>query len=90
VTNEAQRAADFTATVAEKFLLADERERLPTVGRVGEPTAQILAVARDVDAQHLVIGGRKRSRVGKVVFGSTTQSVLLKADRPVTTVMSED
>lgn len=89
VTNEADRAADFAATMAEKALSSDELDRVSSVGRVGEPAAQILAVARDVDARHLVIGGRKRSPVGKAIFGSTTQSILLNADRPVTTVMHE-
>jgi nucleotide-binding universal stress UspA family protein len=60
------------------------------VGRVGEPVEELLAEADRRDARYLVIGGRKRTPVGKAVFGSMTQSVLLSADRPVMTVMRED
>ncbi len=58
-----------------------------SVGRIGQPAAEILAYADTVDARYIVIGGQKRSPVGKALFGSTTQQVLLGADRPVLTVM---
>jgi nucleotide-binding universal stress UspA family protein len=56
------------------------------IGRVGTPATEILAVADEHDAQYVIVGGRKRSPVGKTIFGSTTQSVLLNADCPVITV----
>lgn len=56
-------------------------------GLVGDPVKEILDEAKRCDARYLVIGGRKRSSVGKAVFGSATQSILLQADRPVLVVM---
>ncbi|QCC47856.1 universal stress protein [Halobellus limi] len=57
-------------------------------GRVGDVTEEILQVTDETDPRYLVVGGRKRTPVGKAIFGSVTQSLLLEADRPVVTVMS--
>ena len=57
-------------------------------GRVGEVTGEILAAAAEADPRYLVVGGRKRTPVGKAIFGSVTQSILLEADRPVVTAMT--
>lgn len=55
----------------------------------GDITEQIVAVAQEIDADTIVMSGRKKSATGKVLFGSITQSVLLEADRPVTVLRSE-
>lgn len=57
-----------------------------TVGLVGYPENEILRYADKVEAEYIVIGGRKRSPIGKALFGSTVQAILLEADRPVVTV----
>ena len=49
----------------------------------GDTVADILGVADDHDVDAIVLGGRKRSPVGKALFGSVTQSVILETDRPV-------
>ncbi|SEO38624.1 Universal stress protein family protein [Halogranum amylolyticum] len=49
----------------------------------GDPAEAIIDVANDVDADLVVVGGRKRSPAGKALFGSVTQTVILNAGRPV-------
>lgn len=69
------------------------RDRLEEAGvavelvrRHGDPGDEIVDYADSVDADAIVVPGRKRSPVGKAVFGSVTQDVILNADRPVTIV----
>ena len=52
----------------------------------GTIEAEILRVARELDADCIAIGGRERSPAGKAVFGSVSQAVILNADRSVLTV----
>jgi nucleotide-binding universal stress UspA family protein len=59
------------------------------VSRTGDPAAEILAVAEEVDADGIVLGGRKRSPARSLLFGSVTQAVLLDADRPVSVTGGE-
>ncbi|QIO20901.1 universal stress protein [Haloarcula sp. JP-L23] len=55
----------------------------------GDTAEQIIAVADEIDADSVVMSGRKRSPTGKVLFGSVTQSVMLSAECPVMVSLSE-
>jgi len=68
--------------------LRDEGFSVEVLREHGDVTKKILEVADRIDADLIAMGGRKQTRVGKVIFGSTTQSVMLEADRPVMVTMS--
>lgn len=51
-----------------------------------EPADEILEAAKEADASAIVIGIRRRSAVGKLVFGSTAQRVLMDAECEVIAV----
>ncbi len=53
------------------------------------PGERIVAFADRVDADLVIVGGRRRSPAGKAVFGSTAQTVLLDAPCPVTFVRGD-
>lgn len=74
-------SVDAATSVLEEAGIAVERRRAHA-----EPAAAILDVAEELGVDQIVIAGRKRTPVGKVLFGSVTQSVLLSADVPVTFV----
>lgn len=54
--------------------------------RHGDPADEIVDYAESIDADTVIIPGRKRSPVGKAVFGSVTQDIILNGDLPVTVV----
>lgn len=67
--------------VSEHF---DEHDVAYTVlDDAGETADRIIEEANEHDVDSIVLGGRKQSPVGKALFGSVTQSVILDSDRPV-------
>jgi nucleotide-binding universal stress UspA family protein len=54
------------------------------------PADEILAAAAEHGADLIVIGVRRRSPVGKLILGSTSQRVILEADCPVVSVKRPD
>lgn len=75
-------------TIASEALDRTDVEGDP-VGLVGDPADEIIDYARENNASYVVVGGRKRSPVGKALFGSVTQSVLLNTSRPVVSVRTD-
>lgn len=72
-----RRAADIGEEVVDDFV---------AVGRIGRPAQEIDDYVSATETRYLVVGGRKRTPIGKALFGSVTQSVLLSAECPVVAV----
>jgi nucleotide-binding universal stress UspA family protein len=72
----------------EKYVLIDKKIPCETIMSVrglqaGEDLVQL---AGERQADEIIIGVRRRSKVGKIIFGSTAQYVVLNAPCPVVTV----
>lgn len=74
--------------------VADLEQRWPAAagrieverGDLGDPSDAVVQVAQRRDARLVVLGLRARTPVGKLVFGSTAQRILLDATCPVLAV----
>lgn len=68
-----------------KSILAGNRIRFETTLLVGakDPAEQIINFAETINADEIIIGTKKRSKIGKFVLGSTTQFLVLNAPCPV-------
>lgn len=51
-----------------------------------EAGEDLVQFARENEVNEIIIGVRSRSKVGKLIFGSTAQAVILQAPCPVLTV----
>lgn len=74
-----------TVRLASEYLEERDYTVELTEGRL-PPADAILDQARDHDIDQIVMGSRKRSPTGKVIFGSVSQQVLLESPVPVTIV----
>lgn len=57
---------------------------------LNDPSDAIIAEAQRANASLIVVGLHRRSRVGKVILGSTAQRILLEATCPVLAVRADD
>jgi nucleotide-binding universal stress UspA family protein len=76
--------ADVDSAVMAAEMLDDAGVTVERVAEGGEVARRILRAAEDRTVDGIVMGGRKRSGVQKVLLGSTVRDVLLSAERPVT------
>jgi nucleotide-binding universal stress UspA family protein len=72
-----------TKDMLEKYDIVYETHAIVTNLSAGE---EIIDFATRNEVDEIVIGIRKRSKVGKLVFGSTAQYVILSASCPVVSV----
>jgi len=79
--------AEKLLTRAEAFFVESD---VSTEGHMSvrglEPGEDIVKIAEDNDAEEIIIGVKRRSKVGKLLFGSNAQYVILNAPCPVVTV----
>jgi nucleotide-binding universal stress UspA family protein len=76
--------AEVDSAVAAAEALESAGVSVQRVAEGGEISRCILAAATEYAVDGVVMGGRKRSGVQKVVLGSTVRDVLRSAERPVT------
>ncbi len=65
-------------------IFADAGVEYEVRGALGEVSSKVVDMAIDVDADRLVLGGRRRSPAEKAVLGSVSQDIILQAPCPVT------
>jgi len=61
-------------------------------GRLSDEDSEgevVVGLAGELDADLVIVGGRKRSPAGKAVFGSTAQEIMLESPCPVTFVRGD-
>lgn len=76
-----QGLPETVETIASSLEAADANVQIHDV--TGEPAVGILQIADEYAVDAIVIGTRRRSPVGKVLFGSVAQSVILSSNCPV-------
>jgi len=74
-------AEEYLAPVATE--LRAKGVRATTDVRRGEPVAEILAGAREADADLIAMTTHGRSGLGRLLFGSVAEAVLRQAEMPV-------
>lgn len=89
ISDEAQSAKRFAEEFVNRTIDDVDTTMIEPRGRVGNVTDEILAEVANVDPRFLVISGRRRSPTGKAIFGNTAQRILLNADCPVVTKLSD-
>lgn len=83
----AMRTLQRVSAVKTAVRLLEEAGVAVDTVEIGTPVAAaILETARELDVDGIVVAGRDAGPVGKALFGSVAQTVVLDADRPVTVV----
>jgi nucleotide-binding universal stress UspA family protein len=86
--NTAQEDARGTARGVVRGSLADF-EDVELSGEVGDIVNTVVREVGYLDSRYLVVGGKRRSPVGKAVFGDLTQDLMLESTCPVVTVLRD-
>lgn len=86
-TDEIKRMEDeFHARIKEQFINNDIQYHTHLLVDIYSSGEQLVKFSEGKDYKFLFIGISKRSKVGKLLFGSTAQYIILNAPFPVITV----
>ncbi|ARS91023.1 universal stress protein [Natrarchaeobaculum aegyptiacum] len=77
-----ERARETAAAVASQAF--DDAVETSALGVVGTLPESVLETAAESDCGQVFLTGRRRSPVGKAVFGDVAQQIMLEFDGPVT------
>lgn len=86
LTELRERAAEVAGTLLRSHPPTAEAT---SIGRIGDPAAEIVSYLDEVDARYVIVSPQQRSQTGKLLFGSVAQSVLLNASCPVVSLRAE-
>ncbi len=81
--DEARSELNSAKSIFEKAGLVCETNLLM---RGLEPGEDLVTYAAENRCDHIVIGTKRRSKIGKLIMGSTAQYIILNAPGPVTSV----
>ena len=81
--NEAEGSLAYAKSLVEKRGVPCETHLLI---RGLSPGEDLVLIARENQVDEIIVGIRRRSKVGKIIMGSTAQYVILKAPCPVVTL----
>jgi len=76
----------FQIQIKEQFTKSDIPYRAHLLVDIYSPVEQLVKFSEGKDYEFIFIGISKRSKVGKLLFGSTAQYIILNAPYPVITV----
>jgi nucleotide-binding universal stress UspA family protein len=88
---EVKRMEDeFHVQIKEQFIKSDTPYHVHLLVDIYSPGEQLVKFSEGKDYEFIFIGISKRSKVGKLLFGSTAQYIILNAPFPVITVNGLD
>lgn len=82
-----ERAANQADRAVRDVLGEYDHSRISVRGQVGDVAGVIVSLAERLEPSFVIVGGRRRSVAEQALFGSVSQSVLRRVERPVITVM---
>ena len=84
---ETIKEAEENLVNAKQFLDSqDVKNETHLLVRGNHPGEDVVLYAKENDIDEIIIAVKSRSKVGKILFGSTAQYVILKAECPVLSV----